>query len=202
MSDDEYFNNDDIFTAEELDNIPLLNQPPSPTIPALDISNAAIVVSHSQAVTSNVPGSSVNNPIVIAEAPSNSPRSPLRTGNREQDQALTTGPASAPAQASGSQRSAPVAVRRESSRLSTIMNALRASQPGQISGLFHTIRHIESILICQPQTSASALLVKFSALQLGYCKLQSKATATPTRENLFLRLGWLGLPARVPRNEL
>ncbi|KAG8702190.1 hypothetical protein FRC08_003640 [Ceratobasidium sp. 394] len=32
MSDDEYFDNDDIFTSAELDSIPLLNEPPDPNL--------------------------------------------------------------------------------------------------------------------------------------------------------------------------
>ncbi|KDN49404.1 hypothetical protein RSAG8_02106, partial [Rhizoctonia solani AG-8 WAC10335] len=107
MSDDEYFGDDDLFTSEELDNIPALNQPPSPVIAASNLPNPP--VQHpSPAVSTGASGSNVNNPIVIGS---------------------TNGAARAP----GSQRSSPEQPRRTNSRLSTIMNALRTvptQQPG------------------------------------------------------------------------
>ncbi|KEP55598.1 hypothetical protein V565_003630 [Rhizoctonia solani 123E] len=107
MSDDEYFGDDDLFTSEALDNIPALNQPPSPVLAASDLPNPP-VQPPPQPVSTGAPGSNVNNPIVVES---------------------TNGATRAP----GSQRASPEQPRRTSSRFSTIMNALRTGstqQPG------------------------------------------------------------------------
>ncbi|CAE6530290.1 unnamed protein product [Rhizoctonia solani] len=113
MSDDEYFGDDDLFTSDVLDNIPALNQPPSPALAPSNLLNSP--VQHPPpAVPISVPGSSVNNPIVI-------------------------GPTNGPARAPGSQRAAPEPVRRVNSRFSTIMNALISGStqyPGGSQGVF------------------------------------------------------------------
>ncbi|KAB5593036.1 hypothetical protein CTheo_3501 [Ceratobasidium theobromae] len=132
MSDDEYFNDDDLFTAEELNNIPLLNQPPSPIIHSLDITNESGVTSRpSQPRVSNAPGTSTNNLNSVALDRPAAPQNSLSPGNQGRNQ--VSAPVT-PARASGSGGPAPIAVQRSASRLSTIMNALRTSQIGQNPG--------------------------------------------------------------------
>ncbi|KAL5636079.1 hypothetical protein ACGC1H_004784 [Rhizoctonia solani] len=108
MSDDEYFGDDDLFTSEELDNIPALNQPPSPVLAASDLPNPP-VQPPPQAVSTGALGSNANNPIVVESI---------------------DGAARAP----GSQRVSPEQPRRTSSRFSAIMNALRTATQQSGSG--------------------------------------------------------------------
>ncbi|KAJ1310363.1 hypothetical protein OPQ81_007101 [Rhizoctonia solani] len=99
MSDDEYFGDDDLFTPEILDNIPVLNQPPSPVLAASNLPNPP--VQHPLPVVSiGIPASSPSNPLVIS-------------------------PRNGAIQAPGYHEGAPGPFRRSSSRFSTIMNALR-----------------------------------------------------------------------------
>lgn len=145
MSDDEYFNDDDLFTAEELNNIPLLNQPPSPIIHSLDITNESGVTSRpSQPRVSNAPGTSTNNLNSVALDRPAAPQNSLSPGNQGRNQ--VSAPVT-PARASGSGGPAPIAVQRSASRLSTIMNALRTSQIGQNPGQSYLLYCAESKLI-------------------------------------------------------
>ncbi|CAE7194060.1 unnamed protein product, partial [Rhizoctonia solani] len=75
MSDDEYFGDDDLFTSEELDNIPALNQPPSPVLVASNLPNPPVQLP--PVVSSDTPGSSANNPIVVG--PTNATKNKCET---------------------------------------------------------------------------------------------------------------------------
>ncbi|CUA72292.1 hypothetical protein RSOLAG22IIIB_00957 [Rhizoctonia solani] len=108
MSDDEYFGDDDLFTSEELDSIPALNQPPSPVVAASNLPNPP-AQPPPQAVSTSAPESNAGNPIVV-QSTNDAARTP------------------------GSERPSTERPRRTSSRFSTIMNALRTGptqQPGK-----------------------------------------------------------------------
>lgn len=133
MSDDEYFGDDDVFTAAELDNIPLLNEPP----PSASGASTAFSVDPPRLATPNPPraGASAENPNRVAQAIAGPSRNPMGNESVQRDRSSTTGPAAFLTRASSSREPVQVVpVRRGNSRLSTIMNALRSSQNGQRLG--------------------------------------------------------------------
>lgn len=127
MSDDEYFGDDDIFTAAELDNIPLLNEPP----PSASGERTAVFAEPPPPATPNTrAGTSATNSNGVARAIAGPSQNFARNGSAQHNRGPGTGPAGSPMLASSSRgpgaQAAPV--RRTGSRLSTIMNALRAGQ--------------------------------------------------------------------------
>ncbi|KAF8610484.1 hypothetical protein BDV93DRAFT_17753 [Ceratobasidium sp. AG-I] len=126
MSDDEYFDNDDIFTSAELDAIPLLNQLPSAPLPVPGPATATAAVPPLP-FAPQAPGTSQSNPIILSEGSSNTASTSLQRSNtvsdvQPQNVASTSNHARQLAQASGSRTSG--------ARLSAIMNALRSTQSG------------------------------------------------------------------------
>ncbi|QRW27319.1 Zinc finger, C3HC4 type (RING finger) protein [Rhizoctonia solani] len=114
MSDDEYYGDDDVFTSDALDNIPALNQAPSPVTPVSTLPSPAVQQPPQVTSTSlSIPGSNASNPIVV-------------------------GSVNDLAQTPVSHRTTPESVRRTNSRFSTIMNALRSgsTQRSSPSGVF------------------------------------------------------------------
>ncbi|GAB1517570.1 hypothetical protein RhiTH_000619 [Rhizoctonia solani] len=114
MSDDEYYGDDDVFTSDALDNIPALNQAPSPVTPVAALPSPAVQQPPQIASTSlSIPGSNASNPIVVGSV-NDLVQTPV------------------------SHRTTPESVRRINSRFSTIMNALRSgsTQRSSPSGVF------------------------------------------------------------------
>lgn len=135
MSDDEYFDNDDIFTSAELDAIPFLNQPPLAPLPAPSPSAAPVIAPLPPA--SQPPGTSRSNPINLSEGSSNTASTSLQRSNtvpdiRPQSVASTSTHVGTPLQASASRASG--------GRFSAIMNALRSTQSGPSASKYFQVK--------------------------------------------------------------
>jgi hypothetical protein len=200
MSDDEYFDNDDLFTSTDLDSIPLLNQPSDPIGPGTSLVN---VVPHRAAPTThNTPGTSSSNPIVISERSSyvawggdTQQHARSSRGVQQQNPASTSNVLNHATQPSGSRRPTQASGRPPGSRFSAIMNALRASTQAQPSSCeyYLTRQTLSSVGLTIKSRSTARILQRLNV----WCSVESPAIAY-SQENHSLQPGeaWLSIQLR------